>query len=180
VGCSGPHGGAALGHMMTSRGLVFRCSRRLSAPFYLGQSRQEAAPHWPYLSAIDPIRANVPPRRHVCRENLDRRQWGARFDKNSPIGRSAHGAKQSFGAFSITFDRRNARCLEEWIRPDSFWRVVRPVTSATAITEAASACSAPVSRATAQHHFHRHIRKRLVARLPGKNQIAHPKLFEVA
>ena len=28
VGCSGAHSGAALGHLITSRGLVFRCSRR--------------------------------------------------------------------------------------------------------------------------------------------------------
>jgi hypothetical protein len=45
------------------------------------------------------------------------------------------------------------QCLEEWIRPDSFLAVVRPVTSAAAITEAASACSVP-----ARHHIHRHVR----------------------
>jgi hypothetical protein len=40
VGCSSPHGGPALGHMITSRGIVFRCSRRLVGQFYLSQSRQ--------------------------------------------------------------------------------------------------------------------------------------------
>ncbi len=32
----------------------------------------------------------------------------------------------------------------------------------------------------AQDHFHRHIRKRLVARLPGKNEIARLEFFKLA
>ena len=50
----------------------------------LASLRNGAAPQWPYLSAIDPIRASAPPRWHVCRENLHRRRWRASFDKNGP------------------------------------------------------------------------------------------------
>jgi hypothetical protein len=79
VGCSGAHGGAALGHLITSRSLVFVTADDLSAPFCVSQSPLLR----PYLSAIDPIRAAAPPKWHVCRENLDRRQCGASFDKKT-------------------------------------------------------------------------------------------------
>jgi hypothetical protein len=83
VGCSGAHGGAALGHLITSRSLVSVTADDLSAPFCLSQSPLLR----PYLSAIDrsidPIRASAPPKWHVCRENLDRRQCGASFDKKT-------------------------------------------------------------------------------------------------
>ena len=45
VGCAGAHGSAALGRLITSRGLFFVTGEDLSAPFCLGQSPQGAAPH---------------------------------------------------------------------------------------------------------------------------------------
>jgi hypothetical protein len=36
VGCSGAHSGAALGHLIPSRGLVFVAAEELSVPSYLG------------------------------------------------------------------------------------------------------------------------------------------------
>jgi hypothetical protein len=61
VGCAGAHGSAALGRLITSRGLFFVTGEDLSAPFCLGQSPQGGRSSLPYLSEIDPIRAYAPP-----------------------------------------------------------------------------------------------------------------------
>ena len=88
MGCAGAHGSAALGRLITSRGLFFVTGEDLSAPFCLGQSPQGGRSSLPYLSAIDPIRAYAPP----IFGNVEKPS--IRVD---PIGSSARGAKATTG-----------------------------------------------------------------------------------
>ena len=93
MGCSSAHRSAALGRLISTRGLVFSLQPKICRLRPAEASPcKAAAPRRAYLSAIDRIRAAAPP--HACRQNLDRRQWGVSFDKKDPIGGSAHGAKR--------------------------------------------------------------------------------------
>ena len=89
VGCAGAHGSAALGCLITSRGLLFCVTGEdLSAPVCLGQSPQGGRSSLPYLSAIDPIRAYAPP----IFGNGEKPSISV-----DPIGSSARGAKATTG-----------------------------------------------------------------------------------